>query len=427
MKIKIPALGILLSVCLISSACSGGDESTPTAAAPSTSAPRAEIPSATSTPSAPAAMAVYVDPNNNFTIKYPKDWALAGDEVFATDTDAFIGKTESLTTAGIPSGTVERYAATLRSVYETNLKAKVLSQTNGVTPGGLPSVLMTYTSEDGNEKATVLTVVANGYAFNATYYSISLDGFDRLKPIIDYSFSTLRTLKPGNEFDEASSYIEWGEIFVQRKDTEKAIYAFGKAIALDPKNADAYSNRSIAYLFSGDEVKALEDANIAIKLAPKDPESFKSISLIYWFQGKNQDAVSALTKALELKKNDDESLNQRGLVYTTMGNYQAAINDTTRVIDMKTQQEFPAQDTRAYAYLKMGDLQKAKADYDHLISVGFNAPYSFLGAGIVYSKLGDAAKAKELIRQGLETAAIVPAAWQDPQLKDLIKMAKETH
>ena len=51
---------------------------------------------------------------------------------------------------------------------------------------------------------------------------------------------------------------------------DKAIAACDRAIRQNPKDADAYSNRGMAWNEKGDNDKAIADFNEAIRLNPKD-------------------------------------------------------------------------------------------------------------------------------------------------------------
>ena len=51
--------------------------------------------------------------------------------------------------------------------------------------------------------------------------------------------------------------------------TDRAIADFGKAIEINPRYANAFSNRSLAYRAKGDNEHAIADYNMAIEIDPK--------------------------------------------------------------------------------------------------------------------------------------------------------------
>ena len=80
-------------------------------------------------------------------------------------------------------------------------------------------------------------------------------------------------------------------------------------------------------------------------------------------------------------------------------------------------------DTRGYVYLKLGQYENAKLDYEELFERGLESPYYLLGGGVAYADLGESDKASPLLEQGLEETEAVTSP--DPQLADLIAMAEE--
>ena len=91
-------------------------------------------------------------------------------------------------------------------------------------------------------------------------------------------------------FDKAGNYIK------------KAVDAYTKAIELNPKFAEAYNDRGVAYADLGNPTRAIKDYNKAIQLNPH--------ALPY---------------------------NNRGVTYSKLGNYQQAINDFNKAIELDPQ------------------------------------------------------------------------------------------
>jgi tetratricopeptide (TPR) repeat protein len=77
--------------------------------------------------------------------------------------------------------------------------------------------------------------------------------------------------------------------FAELGDHQKAIKDFDKAIELNPKDADAYSNRGFTYGKLGDSGKAIRDLKTAARLGHKAAQDFlqsKGISCdqrLYYF------------------------------------------------------------------------------------------------------------------------------------------------
>ena len=111
---------------------------------------------------------------------------------------------------------------------------------------------------------------------------------------------------------------------------EAAIEQLSEAIRLDPRYAPAYSSRGSAYLHTGENKAAIQDYDTAIRLAPENPDLA------------------------------DDYYN-RAFVYQTLGEYQQAIEDYTKAI-RSSPVRADLYESRATAYDKLGDVEKANAD-----------------------------------------------------------------
>jgi tetratricopeptide (TPR) repeat protein len=98
----------------------------------------------------------------------------------------------------------------------------------------------------------------------------------------------------------AEDYFNEGKSFYQKKEYEKAISAYNKAIKLNPKLVKAYNNRGIAILVTGLYEKAIADFTKAIELNPKYGKAYNNRAVAYWFQGQLDKAREDIKKAQSL-------------------------------------------------------------------------------------------------------------------------------
>lgn len=107
-----------------------------------------------------------------------------------------------------------------------------------------------------------------------------------------------------------------------------AIYYLDKAIQLDPKYWDAYSERAHAYNQSGDYKKAIEDYNLVLKNVPDCAECFFGLGVINDVHlGDKYSAIQLFSKGIEysILKNDSE---YAGSCYFMRSNLKKDMGDT---------------------------------------------------------------------------------------------------
>lgn len=91
-----------------------------------------------------------------------------------------------------------------------------------------------------------------------------------------------------------------GEAWMYKKDYPRAIADLDRAIALNPKNAVAYTNRGRVHASRGDFTTALIDGDRAVALDPKSVQAHFYRGLVQKHAGHPERAIADLQKVLEL-------------------------------------------------------------------------------------------------------------------------------
>ena len=97
--------------------------------------------------------------------------------------------------------------------------------------------------------------------------------------------------------------IQWfnkGYDYDVKEDYENAVFAYTKAIELNPKDADAYINRGVIYHTQGKYDLAIADYTKAIEFNPQDEDGYSNRGAVYHGQGEYSLAIGDYDKALEL-------------------------------------------------------------------------------------------------------------------------------
>ncbi len=123
----------------------------------------------------------------------------------------------------------------------------------------------------------------------------------------------------------AAALVNRGAAHWSISETAVAVTDLDRAIALDPKNARAFRERSNAYRTLNRYDRAIADANEAIRLDPNDPKAFDARGNAFNLNGQNDRAIDDYNEALRLKPNNSISYMDLGAAYYFKKDYQTAI------------------------------------------------------------------------------------------------------
>ncbi len=108
-------------------------------------------------------------------------------------------------------------------------------------------------------------------------------------------------------------------------DYESAILDLNKAIKIDPLNADAYNNRAFIKYQSGDNYGAIKDINKAIEINPRHKGYYINRGRGKLSLGDNQGASDDYTKAIKIDPLNDIAYHNRGISKRELGDNYGAI------------------------------------------------------------------------------------------------------
>ena len=233
-----------------------------------------------------------------------------------------------------------------------------------ITGQGLPCM-----SEDAMKKpAAVLITIFIMLAVSCK----ALDSFAEPDPL----------MLPMRGFDSFSDYdYEPGGL-------DKAIEEFNKAIDLNPRNAEAWNGRGVAYRAKGELDRAIEDHSKAIDLNPDFAQAWNNRGIAYRDKGELKKAIEDHSKAIGLDPGFTYALNDRGITYHAMGEFDRAIEDYSEAIDLDHDFIY-AMNNRGIAYRAKGELDKAIADYTKAINLNLHFVHALINRGIAYYDKGE--------------------------------------
>ena len=104
----------------------------------------------------------------------------------------------------------------------------------------------------------------------------------------------------------------------------RSIADLTKVIQRNPRDANAYISRGMAYHDRDDYDKAIADYTKAIEIKPDSAEAYKFRGMVYSDKGEYDHAILDSTKAIELDPDDADAYMDRGSAYYAKREYDTA-------------------------------------------------------------------------------------------------------
>lgn len=120
----------------------------------------------------------------------------------------------------------------------------------------------------------------------------------------------------------------------QYTDPNKAKGYWDKAIAANPKMAEAYNNRGLAFYNLERHQQAINDFSQAIRMKPQYAEAFNNRGNAYYALDQYEKAEADFNQSLQLKPKYSKALLNRGLTYFQMKKSEASCKDFRRACDL---------------------------------------------------------------------------------------------
>jgi tetratricopeptide (TPR) repeat protein len=115
---------------------------------------------------------------------------------------------------------------------------------------------------------------------------------------------------------------------------DRALAAFGDAIAMDASLADAHAGLALVFMQTGKKGEALQKIDEALKLDPQSARNYAIKGKILRKQGRSDQALSLLNRAIELKPKGAKLYMLRASIFTNLKRREAAIEDLTRACNL---------------------------------------------------------------------------------------------
>lgn len=172
-------------------------------------------------------------------------------------------------------------------------------------------------------------------------------------------------LSPDEEVLDASrkagKFFEQGMEAYNNDEFVEAIEYFTKSLEKSPSYFPAQTNRGLTYLVLKNEEKALEDLSYVTENYPESHAALFGMGVIYMRDGDYQNARDYLSKAVEIEYDVADYHYALGKADDMIAQYEFALNDFNEAIKIEPLPKYYIE--RGNTYAKIGEYEKAKADY----------------------------------------------------------------
>jgi tetratricopeptide (TPR) repeat protein len=167
------------------------------------------------------------------------------------------------------------------------------------------------------------------------------------------------------------AYNNRGIAYFNKKEVERAIADFSRAIEINPNIAYVYNNRGAAYILQDNYNKALADFQKSLQLNPNDIKAQFNLSKCHLLLNNYHEGLKAYNIVLEKDSLNDAAWNDRGKLKNELGMYHDALYDLNKALEINPDLEF-AYNNKGISYARLGNFKKAIQNFDKAIEMDNN-------------------------------------------------------
>ena len=135
---------------------------------------------------------------------------------------------------------------------------------------------------------------------------------------------------------------EWGSVYAELGEMDKARERFQHSLKLDSGYADTYFRLGQLELKEENWQAAYDAYHKVTELNPKDPRGYSGLAYALAKMGRTEDAIAANQKVLELRPDDLSALQNLALLYQKLGDYDQALNYARQALQVAPESQQPS-------------------------------------------------------------------------------------
>lgn len=244
---------------------------------------------------------------------------------------------------------------------------------------------------------------AIGYGFHQLYHSRRayqklLQGALGLTVLVlgFLSFQQTKTWKNGEtmwgnvieKYPNSMVYTTRGDFYMNDQQYDKAFADFTQAIALNPREYDAYNLRGNIHRREKRYEEAIADYQKALEIQPRTSKAMLNLGNVYFERNENEKAFDLYTQIIQGEPNNANALCNRGAIHFRQKNYEKALEDLNKAIAID-EDYFDAYMNRGVVYSVTNRYDESLQDYSKCLSLQPNNTNVLRFRAIAYQQLQD--------------------------------------
>ena len=220
-----------------------------------------------------------------------------------------------------------------------------------------------------------------------------------------------QSISPSKKSVDYNNVLIWSAYYWQycKGDFDRAIAVLDEAVKIFPKDPAAYNERSQVYEEKADWDHALSDINTALSLVNNDPyraSTYNGRAVIYRNMGLYDKAIADFGVAMQLAPKNGKYLANRGEAWRLSGNLERALADQNRAVEIYAGGSGAALGLmyRGETLRYLGQYDQALADYDQSIKADPEFAPAYTGRGLTFERMGDVERARAEFKMALQVS-----------------------
>lgn len=219
---------------------------------------------------------------------------------------------------------------------------------------------------------------------------------------VNYVKGAINSLERATALDPdlEDAYLKLGKIYFYLKKRKKSFHNLNEALRLDKVDGDIYYWKAMNYLEMGDTAMAVSNLQTSLEMKPDHAKSYLKLGLIYSARGEPV-AIDYLNNVIRLDSESLEGWYSRGMAWQRFDSFQRAIKDYKAVLDLYPQHR-SANYNLGYLYYLQKQYQRSVPYFSRAIKADSAYGEAYLGRGAAYQLLGKKQKAEQDLKRVLE-------------------------